>query len=122
MAALALTLTLTAYAPACGGANGSLANRYADGSSRPLVEHHLLYAACGPRFEFGTVLQLDGVRDLGIDKVQCHDRGSAVRGVDVLVLTGRGCAADRALAREIGRRRVTALVQPSASWRIRRGA
>jgi hypothetical protein len=110
MTAVALVLTLTAYAPACGGINGSLRNFYADGGSRPQPDHHLVVAACGPRFELGTVLRIHGAEGLGVQDVVCRDRGSAVRGVDVLVLTGEGCRADRAMARQIGRRAVRAEV------------
>lgn len=102
---LALVLWITAYAPACGGINGSLKNKYADGSSTPQLEHHLNVVACGAQFDFGTVFQVQGLDEFGITTVTCHDRGSSVTGLDVLVYTGKGCKADLALAYKIGRRR-----------------
>ena len=102
----AIIVTMTSYAPACGGINGSLRNRYADNSSTPQVAHNLTVAACGARWKLGTVLDVRGAERFGVTRVVCRDRGSAVRGIDVLSYTGDGCAVDRAIAMDIGKRRV----------------
>lgn len=100
--ALVITMTLTAYAPACGGINGNPRSPLA----KP--ENHLAVAACGKRFKKGTEFSIKGMEIYGLDRVICRDRGGSVGNysLDILVYTGEGCRTDYRLARRIGRRRV----------------
>ena len=66
-------MTLTIYVPQAGGINGG--NIMADGN-RPKIG----YAACGPRYPFGTIFEIL-IDDMphGLPRVfECRDRGSAV--------------------------------------------
>ena len=100
-ALIVITMTLTAYAPVCGGINGN--------PNSPLVkpENNLVVVACGPKYPKGTQFLIKGLEKYGVGIVTCRDRGGWVsnKNLDILIVTGKGCRADRKLAYQIGRRR-----------------
>ncbi len=101
--ALIITMTLTAYAPKCGGINGN--------PNHPLAvpENNLVVAACGPKYPKGTIFKIKGLENVGLDRVVCRDRGGRVsnKNLDILVVTGLGCQVDYRIARQIGRRKAS---------------
>lgn len=108
--ALMLTMHVTLYAPEAGGINGDLI--MADGS-----EAHVGFAACGPRYPFGTVFEIMvDMSEYGVPQlVECRDRGGYVGNgnLDLVIRTG-DLQKDKAFARTWGRRTVT--VRAWKSW------
>jgi hypothetical protein len=102
VATLAVTLSVTFYIPAAGGINGDL--HMADGT-----EANIGFAACGPRYPFGTVFEIMVDMDpYGVPQaVECRDRGGAVgnTNLDLVIRTGE-LKKDWAIARAWGKRRV----------------
>lgn len=102
--ALVITMTLTAYAPACRGINGN--------PNRVRVEDSLKTVACGRKWKIGQQFLIKGFEEYGINLVTCNSRGGSVgpNNLDLLVLTGKtweACKADYAFAtRIIGRKRM----------------
>jgi len=108
--ALLLTMRVTFYAPEAGGVNGDLF--MADGN-----EAHTGYAACGPRYPFGTVFEIMAdVSEYGVPQVvECRDRGGYVgtANLDLVIRTGDP-KKDMEFARAWGRRSVP--VRVWANW------
>lgn len=102
IAAMLVTMSVTAYVPAAGGINGT--GRMADGTL-PTRGH----AACGYKYPFGTVFEFtEDVSKFGLPQVvECRDRGGMVgnRSLDIVIQTG-DVRNDLALAREWGKRRI----------------
>lgn len=100
--ALMLTMHVSFYAPEIGGINGDLF--MADGN-----EAHAGFAACGPRYPFGTVFEIMvDMSEFGVPQVvECRDRGGYVgnNNLDLVIRTGDP-QQDRALARAWGKRAV----------------
>lgn len=97
-----LTMHVTLYAPEAGGINGDLV--MADGN-----EAHIGFAACGPRYPFGTVFEIMAdMREFGVPQVvECRDRGGYVGNGNLdLVIRSGDTKQDRAFARAWGRRAV----------------
>ena len=97
-----LTMSVTFYLPDAGGINGDL--YLADGTHA-----HIGYAACGPRYPFGTVFEImTDMRPYGLPQAfECHDRGSAVGNLNLdLVMRTGSLKQDWAYARAWGKRRV----------------
>jgi 3D (Asp-Asp-Asp) domain-containing protein len=102
VASLLITMSVTFYIPAQGGINGDL--HMADGT-----EAHIGYAACGPRYPFGTVFEItEDMRPYGVPQAfECRDRGGAVGNfnLDLVMRTG-DLKQDWAYAKAWGKRRV----------------
>lgn len=107
MPTIALTFLLVFYAPACRGINGN-GRHFANGDISTPAQNKLV-VACPVRFKFGTRFLIHGLESRGISEVVCVDRGGAIRGnmLDVFVMSGEGCAVDRAEARRLGRKHRT---------------
>jgi hypothetical protein len=107
--ALLLTMQVTFYAPELGGINGDL--YMADGN-----EAHAGFAACGPRYPFGTVFEIMvDVSEFGVPQVvECRDRGGYVgnHNLDLVIRTGDP-KQDWKLAKAWGRRPVPVRVWKS---------
>ncbi len=101
-ASLLITMAVTFYIPAAGGINGDL--HMADGT-----EANIGYAACGPRYPFGTVFEITlDMNHYGAPQVfECRDRGGAVGNfnLDLVMRTG-DLKQDWAYAKAWGKRRV----------------
>ncbi len=94
-----LTMTLTAYAPACGGINGS--------AERVSVNDNLKTVACGRKYKIGQQFIIRGIENVSL--VTCDSRGGWVGNnhLDLLIFSGKGyCQEDRRKAFRIGRKRV----------------
>lgn len=107
--ALMLTMHVTFYAPEAGGINGDLV--MADGN-----EAHAGFAACGPRYPFGTVFEIMvNVSEYGVPQVvECRDRGGYVGNGNLdLVIRSGDRQTDTAFARAWGRRAVPVRVWKS---------
>jgi hypothetical protein len=102
VAALVLTMTVTFYLPEAGGINGDL--HMADGS-----EARIGFAACGPRYPFGTVFEIMvDMSEFNVPQmVECRDRGGAVghHNLDLVMRTG-DVETDWQIARVWGKRRI----------------
>jgi hypothetical protein len=100
---------VTLYAPEAGGINGDLV--MADGN-----EAHIGFAACGPRYAFGTVFEITvDMSEFGVPQVvECRDRGGYVGNgnLDLVIRTGDP-AQDLVIARAWGRRAVPVRVWKS---------
>ena len=107
--ALMLTMHVTIYAPEAGGINGDLV--MADGN-----EAHIGFAACGPRYPFGTVFEIMvDMSEFGVPQVvECRDRGGYVGNgnLDLVIRTGNP-QKDKAFARAWGKRAVPVRVWKS---------
>lgn len=104
-----LTMHITLYAPEAGGINGDLV--MADGN-----EAHIGFAACGPRYPFGTVFEIMvDVSEFGVPQVvECRDRGGYVGNGNLdLVIRSGDTKQDRAFARAWGKRAVPVRVWKS---------
>jgi hypothetical protein len=110
IAAVLITMSVTAYVPEAGGINGN-GRVMADGTAPQMG-----YAACGYRYQFGTVFEFQSdVSEFGLPQVvECRDRGGYIgpRNLDVVIKTG-DVKRDLALAREWGKRKIKVRVWPS---------
>ncbi len=101
-ASLLITMAVTFYMPAAGGINGDL--HMADGT-----EANIGFAACGPRYPFGTVFEITvDMQPYGAPQVfECRDRGGAVGNfnLDLVMRTG-DLKQDWGHAKAWGKRRV----------------
>ena len=102
-------MSVTFYLPDAGGTNGDL--YLADGTHA-----HIGYAACGPRYPFGTVFEvMADMSPYGLPQAfECHDRGGAVGNLnlDLEMRTG-DLKQDWAYARAWGKQRVPVHVYAS---------
>jgi hypothetical protein len=114
--AMVLTMTVTAYAPDAGGINGN--GRFMADGTPPAMG----YAACGPRYPFGTVFELMPADGKALPPefphvVECRDRGGFIGpgNLDIVVKTG-DVKRDLKVAREWGRQRIK--VRVWANWDV----
>lgn len=100
-ATLMLTMTITVYVPRAGGINGG-------GLTAMGVAPHYGFAACGPRYPFGTIFEiLESMAPWALPQVVvCADRGRAIGNHNLdLALVGGNVRRDLATARQWGKQR-----------------
>jgi 3D (Asp-Asp-Asp) domain-containing protein len=109
-AIVVITMSVTAYVPDAGGINGN-GRVMADGTA-PVMG----YAACGHKYPFGTVFQIEqDVSEFGLPQVvECRDRGGYIgpSNLDIVIKTGN-VKEDLRLAREWGKRKIKVRVWAS---------